>query len=502
MARLPVQGGDSGVWGNILNSFLEVSLNSDGTLKSSALDQFNLINSNTNAGGDLTGKYPNPTINSIKGVNIYGVPSSGKVLMASDINNASWQTPASSDILIGDTNLTFKELDPVQAVFIGQSLGYSNLPDYTPTAGSTPSEGIATAVTITAQQNGALVADGYTAQTGDRIAFWDNDPYATTDTAGIYIVTATGDGSNPFVLTRSADTSSDSSLDNTYWSAKVLNSSLYGLDLIVRMIPGNDTNANSNLGLTKGASYSNGGGSAAGPYSVAFGQGFASGEYAYADGNSTSSGFMSHSEGSSVASANYAHAEGGSNATAPFSHSEGGGNADGVYSHSEGSAVASADYSHAEGTSQAYQIGMHSHSSGNVYVGFAQYSRVTGTIATFDATPAELTASYGTPTLTFQDYYKAAIIRGRVIGRREDVNGTVSAWEFEALIDSDYQTNTYRWIGGSPPTPTLIAQDSGAASWGVSVSMDYTNKTLSVTATGAAGMTIDWLVTLELDEVG
>lgn len=32
--RLPTPGGDAGNWGNILNSYLSVSLNSDGTLKS------------------------------------------------------------------------------------------------------------------------------------------------------------------------------------------------------------------------------------------------------------------------------------------------------------------------------------------------------------------------------------------------------------------------------------------------------------------------------------
>lgn len=35
MARLPVAGSDDGVWGNILNTFLEVEHNGDGTLKAS-----------------------------------------------------------------------------------------------------------------------------------------------------------------------------------------------------------------------------------------------------------------------------------------------------------------------------------------------------------------------------------------------------------------------------------------------------------------------------------
>jgi hypothetical protein len=37
MARLPTPGGDTGTWGDILNSFLATAHNTDGTLKSSAL---------------------------------------------------------------------------------------------------------------------------------------------------------------------------------------------------------------------------------------------------------------------------------------------------------------------------------------------------------------------------------------------------------------------------------------------------------------------------------
>jgi hypothetical protein len=37
MARLPTPAGDKGSWGGILNDFLEVAHNDDGTLKSSAI---------------------------------------------------------------------------------------------------------------------------------------------------------------------------------------------------------------------------------------------------------------------------------------------------------------------------------------------------------------------------------------------------------------------------------------------------------------------------------
>lgn len=43
MARLPTPGADSGVWGSILNTFLQVSHNPDGTLQTSAISQANGI---------------------------------------------------------------------------------------------------------------------------------------------------------------------------------------------------------------------------------------------------------------------------------------------------------------------------------------------------------------------------------------------------------------------------------------------------------------------------
>src|SRR5581483_9248298 len=52
MARLPVPGQDDGTWGTILNSFLEVSLNSDGTLQGGAV---------SNAGGEVTSHKGQPS---------------------------------------------------------------------------------------------------------------------------------------------------------------------------------------------------------------------------------------------------------------------------------------------------------------------------------------------------------------------------------------------------------------------------------------------------------
>lgn len=142
MSRLPNPGSDSGAWGTILNDYLEVSHNADGTLKgsqvssagaemstnkgqangyaplnsSSKVPAANLtfgttsgtvaagddsritgaLQSGASAGGDLSGTYPNPTVAKVNGVTVSGTPASGKVLTASSASAASWQTPSTN----------------------------------------------------------------------------------------------------------------------------------------------------------------------------------------------------------------------------------------------------------------------------------------------------------------------------------------------------------------------------------------------------------------------
>ena len=57
MARLPVPGSDDGTWGDVLNTYLQVSLGSDGTLQNGALQKAGVImsvNGVTTTDGSVT----------------------------------------------------------------------------------------------------------------------------------------------------------------------------------------------------------------------------------------------------------------------------------------------------------------------------------------------------------------------------------------------------------------------------------------------------------------
>lgn len=64
--------------------------------------------------------------------------------------------------------------------------------------------------TLTGNVNGALSIDGITVAEGDRVLIKNENGNLADVNNGIYIVTAVGDASNPFVLTRALDADQDS----------------------------------------------------------------------------------------------------------------------------------------------------------------------------------------------------------------------------------------------------------------------------------------------------
>ena len=80
--RLPIPGSDDGTWGEILNSFLEVSLNADGTLIPSAIQQaggVTSVNGKAAISGSLT----------LNASNIGALPSTTKLAGLADTSSAA-----------------------------------------------------------------------------------------------------------------------------------------------------------------------------------------------------------------------------------------------------------------------------------------------------------------------------------------------------------------------------------------------------------------------------
>jgi hypothetical protein len=141
-------------------------------------------------------------------------------------------------------------------------------------------------------------------------------------------------------------------------------------------------------------------------------------------------------------------------------------------------------------------------------VGDSQYSFWVPYNQTTDATPTLLGVQnggqgLGAPNLfalTFPDFIHTCLLEFRIVARRTDVPGTDSAWEATGLVRGD-GVSAYTWVGGSAPTPVVIAQDAAASTWVVTPAITSGNNGVQVTVTGQAAKTIQWTCTIKLYEV-
>ena len=108
-ARLPVPGGDDGTWGAILNDYLTVSLDTDGTLKATAIpDATTTSKGEVQLAGDLSGTAAAPVVAGLQGRAVNsGVPSDGQVLSYNG-TASQWEPAPSSSGPVPDATPTTK----------------------------------------------------------------------------------------------------------------------------------------------------------------------------------------------------------------------------------------------------------------------------------------------------------------------------------------------------------------------------------------------------------
>ena len=122
-------------------------------------------------------------------------------------------------------------------------------------------------------------------------------------------------------------------------------------------------------------------------------------------------------------------------------------------------------------------------------------------VQTTDATVTTLrsnTSAAGTTNQVILPNNSAYTFQGTVIANITG-GGNTSGWKFEGVIKRGANAASTTLVAAV--TPTVIAQDAGAATWVVAVTADTTNGGIKVEVTGAAATTIRWVCKIETTEV-
>ena len=101
MARLPVPGSDDDTWGDLLNDFLNQSLNTDGTIKPAAAqaavpDASSSVTGTVQLTGDLGGAAAAPTVTGLQGQAVSGTAPTDGQLLGYDAGTSQWQAVTSA----------------------------------------------------------------------------------------------------------------------------------------------------------------------------------------------------------------------------------------------------------------------------------------------------------------------------------------------------------------------------------------------------------------------
>jgi len=128
-------------------------------------------------------------------------------------------------------------------------------------------------------------------------------------------------------------------------------------------------------------------------------------------------------------------------------------------------------------------------------LGDNQTSTIVARRQTTNATATELRLGAATARLTIPSNTSWAF---SILVTARQVGGTTSAaWKLEGVLKND--AGTVALVG--TVTKTILGKDAGASAWDAGAAADNTNKALSLTGTGAAATTINWVARIELAEI-